>query len=236
MKPLAILLLFMIATVIAQTSPTKKTVDDRLKEFGEIVRQRLEPKFQAVGLPYPPARVTLLGFKQERLLEVHAAASDGLFRFVRSYPVLAASGVSGPKLREGDRQVPEGIYRVRELNPNSLFHLSIWLNYPNGHDRLRAATEQRSNLGGEIMIHGKAASKGCLAMGDPAAEDLFVLTALTGIQNVKVILAPSDLRKKSAPPLLPSSTPAWTGELYKELKRELSIFRTPGGLGSEDPL
>ena len=229
MKLLLVTFFLMIAQAAGNAeTPAKKTVADRVTEFGEVVRQRLEPKFRAAGLPYPPARVTLIGLKQERVLEVYAAAGDGAPRFVCSYPVLAASGGLGPKLREGDRQVPEGIYRVRELNPNSLFHLSIWLNYPNGHDRLRAATERRSKLGGEIMIHGKAASKGCLAMGDPAAEDLFVLTALTGIQNVNVILAPTDFRKEPAPPLLPSGTPPWTGELHEQIKRELLPYHGPG--------
>ena len=55
------------------------------------------------------------------------------------YPVLGASGVLGPKLKEGDRQVPEGVYRVPELNPNSDFHLSLRLDYPNEFDRAQGA-------------------------------------------------------------------------------------------------
>ena len=211
----------MIAVAKAQVAP--KTVEDRIGEYGAVVRARLEPKFQAAGVPYPPRLVTLVGLKQERLLQVYAAGADEQFRFICSYPVLAASGVVGPKLREGDRQVPEGVYRVPELNPNSLFHLSIRLDYPNEFDRARGAEDGRAQLGGDIMIHGDARSRGCLAMGDPAAEDLFVLAALTGIENLKVILAPVDFRTRESFDA-PEGAPSWTGELYDTIARELARF------------
>ena len=142
------------------------SVDDRLRQFGAIVRGRLEPDFKRAGISWPPASVALIGLKRERVLEVHAAGSDGKFRFILSYPILAASGTAGPKLREGDRQVPEGLYRIESLNPNSLFHLALRVNYPNEFDRSKAAAEGRSDPGCDIMIHGGAASIGCLAMGD----------------------------------------------------------------------
>src|SRR5690606_33287906 len=109
--------------------------------------------------------------------------AHGAWVAVHQYPVLAASGQAGPKLREGDRQVPEGFYAIESLHPNSRFHLALRVNYPNQSDRQRAAEDGRTNLGGDIMIHGSNASVGCLAMGDPAAEDLFVLVADVGIQN-----------------------------------------------------
>lgn len=209
---------------VAKGQAPLKTVEDRVAEFGDVVRERLEPKFAAAGIPYPPNRMTLIGLKQERVLQVYAAAAAGEFKFICSYPILAASGLPGPKLREGDRQVPEGIYRVRELNPNSLFHLSLWLNYPNEFDLARAADEGRTDPGSEIMIHGDAKSRGCLAMGDPAAEDLFVLAALTGIENISVLLAPLDFRTAETTLALPPNTPAWAGELHAEIKRELARY------------
>jgi murein L,D-transpeptidase YafK len=216
---------FLITILLAMIAVSKaraqlKTVEDRVAEFGAVVQQRLEPQFRAAGVPYPPRLVTLIGIKDARLLEVHAAGDDGVFRLICTYPVLAASGVLGPKLKEGDRQVPEGVYRVPSLNPNSDFHLSLRLEYPNEFERARGAEEGRTDLGSDIMIHGDARSRGCLAMGDPASEDLFVLAALTGIENVKVILTPVDFRKQpDFPP--PKGTPSWTDELYEMIKREL---------------
>lgn len=213
---------------LAMTShPTRahaqlKTVEDRIAEFGDSVRARVAPKFDAAGVPYPPTRIALLGFKRERRLEVYASATDAPWRFICSYPVLAASGQLGPKLKEGDRQVPEGVYRVRELNPNSLYHLSLWLDYPNEFDLARAAEDGRNEPGSEIMIHGGDGSRGCLAMGDPVAENLFVLAALTGIENVWVVIAPVDFRHQQFAP--PADAPAWTVQLYDEIQRALQQY------------
>ena len=222
---MSLLRFFSIAILaVTATDTDLKTVDDRLTEFADTVCERLAPDFAAARVAYPPARVALLGFKQERLLEVYAANAGEDFRFIRAYPILAASGAPGPKLREGDRQVPEGLYRIEALNPNSLYHLSLRLDYPNAFDRDRAASESRDNLGGDIMIHGDAVSSGCLAMGDAAAEDLFVLAALTGPANVSVVLAPLDFRRTATPPVLPSTAPPWSSELYETLKRELARY------------
>lgn len=208
-----------------ETQAEPKTIADRLAQYGTIVEGRLAPHFKAANVAYPPGQLTLIGLKRERRLEVYASDADATPRFICSYPVRAASGTIGPKLKQGDRQVPEGIYRVRELNPNSRFHLSLWLDYPNAFDRARA-DDGRKKLGGEIMIHGDAVSKGCLAMGDSAAEDLFVLAALTGIENISVILAPVDFRRESLTEL-PRTAPSWTSDLYKLIKRELERY-APG--------
>ena len=218
--------MFLISMIARAESPIEpKTVADRVAEFGEIVRARLSPKFAATGLSYPPVKIALIGIKQDRQLELYATGDNGVFHFVCAYPILAASGQLGPKLKEGDRQVPEGIYRVRELNPNSLYHLSLWLDYPNDFDQARASEDGRAEPGSEIMIHGSDQSRGCLAMGDEVAEDLFVLSALTGIENVAVVLTPVDFRREKFSP--PEDTPPWTGQLYDEIAKALSKFTSP---------
>ena len=204
----------------------KQTVAGRVKEFGGVVAKRWEPHFTKAGVPYPPVAVAILAFKQERRLEIHAAGRNGAHRFIRSYPILAASGRLGPKLRQGDRQVPEGLYRIELLNPNSLYHLSLRVNYPNEFDRQQAQRDDRKNLGGDIMIHGNAVSIGCIAIGDPAAEDLFVLVALTGVKNVRVIISPVDFRVCDLPSL-PPGTPKWVETLYPAIKRELAEYPAP---------
>jgi murein L,D-transpeptidase YafK len=95
------------------------------------------PPFAQAGVVYPPDELTLLGLKAERSLEVWALSGDS-WSFIKSYPIKGASGNAGPKLREGDRQVPEGIYRIIGLNPNSSYHLSMKLNYPNEFDLQKA--------------------------------------------------------------------------------------------------
>jgi hypothetical protein len=199
--------------VAAQRAP--HTVASRVAEYGTAARARLAPLFRKAGVAYPPAALTLVGLKRERVLRVYAGPRADALRHVADYPVLAASGGAGPKLREGDGQVPEGLYRIELLNPNSAYHLSLRVNYPNAEDRRRGDADGRRQLGGDIMIHGNQVSIGCLAMGDVVAEDLFVLAADTGLRRIAVILAPHDLRREPAP--TGGGLPAWTPALYTSI-------------------
>jgi len=202
------------------------TIAERLKEYGAVARARLEPHFKKAAISYPPHELIFVGLKEEKVLEIYAYDSTNDFKFVRAYSVRAASGVVGPKLREGDRQVPEGIYKIELLNPNSSYHLSLRVGYPNAFDRAQAAKEGRMKLGGDIMIHGAAVSIGCLAMGDEASEDLFVLAADTGIERIKVILSPVDFRAgKSVSNDV--KLPDWTPTLYVEIKTNLASLVRP---------
>jgi hypothetical protein len=204
----------------------KHTIADRVAQYGEIVRRRLTPAFDRINVTYPPRRVSIIGFKAERRVEVWVSGGDGEWKHLKDYPILGMSGTLSPKLKEGDMQVPEGIYRIESLNPNSLYHLALRVNYPNQEDRRRAKEDGRTKLGSDIMIHGKDCSIGCLAMGDEAAEDLFVLAAKTGIDNVSVILSPVDFRVRTLPSDIPSA-PQWSGELYTSIKKALMTMKMP---------
>jgi hypothetical protein len=206
---------------VAMRFTKAQTVEQRLAQFGDAARGRWKPHFDRVKIPYPPAAVKLVALKMEKVLQVYAVDKSGRSRWIRSYPILAASGTLGPKLEEGDRQVPEGIYPIESLNPNSRFHVALRIGYPNTFDSFQAAKEGRTQLGGDIMIHGSSVSVGCLAMGNEVAEDLFVLAADTGVTNVNIIIAPVDFRKgKSVPPSI--KLPAWTSALYTQIKMQLS--------------
>jgi hypothetical protein len=219
-----------LAGVIASRLGKPATIEARLAQYGDSVQVRLNPLFQQTGITYPPRRLTLIGLKREKQLELWAGNAIGPLRHIKTYPIKAASGDLGPKLREGDKQVPEGIYALESLNPNSRYHLALRVNYPNAFDRARAREENRANLGGDIMIHGKAVSVGCLAMGDEAAEELFVLATKTGEKNVCILLCPYDLRlQKTASPETatashPSPVPAWTSGLYQDLSKALTVY------------
>ncbi len=203
----------------------RRSVDDRLAEFGAEAKSRLLPAFEASGVAWPPARFAFLGFKHENTLELWAANREGPFQWVKTYIVRAASGRLGPKLRQGDLQVPEGIYRIESLNPNSKYHVSLRLNYPNAFDRSYAAKEGRKDPGGDIMIHGRAVSVGCLAMGDPGAEELFLVAAKSGIAAGEVILSPVDFRVRDIPPDSDRVRVAWEDELYASIREALKRFR-----------
>lgn len=200
------------------------SVAERVSQHGAAVAERLRGRFAAARLRYPPHELAYVSFKDVRRLEVYGRMSAAApWTFVMEYPILAASGGLGPKLREGDKQVPEGIYDAEALNPNSRFHLSIRLSYPNAFDRRMALADGRTQLGSDIMIHGGASSIGCLAIGNDAAEDLFVLTALVGKERVRIVVSPSDFRAASS--TMPNGEPQWTRELYSTLRVELQQYR-----------
>lgn len=227
---LAIVVLALLAPLwrphVSQSVPLSRvrsegTIADRLQQYGVAARGRLKPDFKKANLPYPPSRLLFLGLKQEKRLELYGRDTGEEWRFVRQYPILGSSGKSGPKLKEGDLQVPEGIYSIESLNPNSDFHLSLRINYPNAFDKEQAKHDQRTGLGGDIMIHGNSVSVGCLAMGDQAAEDLFVLAADVGLKNIKVVLSPLDFRVETMPVNETARMPAWINEVYERLEQEL---------------
>lgn len=210
---------------IMQALTQKRTVEDRLQEFGTAARARLQSHFTRTQTPYPPEAATLLVLKEERRLEVYAPV-NGAPRFVCAYPILGASGGPGPKLREGDKQVPEGIYRIELLNPNSLHHVSLRIGYPNEFDRAEAAREGRTDLGRDIMIHGGSGSVGCVAVGDPVSEEIFTLAVDMGFEKITVVSAPRDFRAHgvSAPV---AGQPAWVPELYAQIQSRLATLPRP---------
>jgi len=169
-----------------------------------------------------PKKLTFIRIKGEKILEVWGE-KDGAMVYIGSYPFTASSGTLGPKLKEGDKQIPEGIYGISYLNPNSKFHLSMKIDYPNEFDKSIATHEGRSNLGGDIMIHGKASSVGCVAIGDDAIEELYFLTQKVGIENIKVILAPVDFRDRNVVP--DSVSKSWVEKLYQTLADEMNKYR-----------
>ncbi len=111
-------------------------------------------------------------FKEESELEVWKQREDGRFYHFKTYPICNWSGDLGPKYKQGDRQSPEGFYRVtrNQMNPNSQFYLSFNLGFPNAYDRAHGRT------GDFLMVHGKCKSAGCYAMTDGLIEEIYALS------------------------------------------------------------
>ncbi len=129
----------------------------------------LQTRLEATGTHKGDA-VFIRIFKKEALLEVWIK-KDERYVHLKDYAICAYSGHLGPKLREGDKQAPEGFYRVypRQLNPHSKFHLAFNLGYPNAYDRAHHRT------GSFLMVHGNCVSVGCYAMTDAKIEEIYGL-------------------------------------------------------------
>lgn len=140
-----------------------------LEEVRAQVAPRLEAELSEVGLALGQ-EVFVRIFKEERILEVWLRGADH-FTLFKTYPICNFSGGLGPKLKEGDRQSPEGFYTVdpSALNPNSSYHLSFNLGFPNPFDRANART------GSYLMVHGRCLSVGCYAMTDAGIEEIYLL-------------------------------------------------------------
>src|SRR5262245_23744420 len=110
-------------------------------------------------------------FKEESELEVWKEDKAGRFALLRTYPICRWSGELGPKIKQGDRQAPEGFYTITPslMNPNSQYYLAINTGFPNAYDRANDRT------GAALMIHGDCASAGCYAMTDEQIAEIYAL-------------------------------------------------------------
>ncbi|MDB5545697.1 MAG: hypothetical protein JWO64_2846 [Hyphomicrobiales bacterium] len=115
--------------------------------------------------------VLIRAYKKEAELEIWKMKRNGEYALIKSFPMCRWSGQLGPKIREGDRQVPEGFYKITpgQMNPNSSYHLSFNVGYPNALDRAQGYT------GGNIMVHGACSSAGCYSMTDEQIEEIYAI-------------------------------------------------------------
>ncbi len=144
---------------------------ERAKAAADRVRPELERALKEKGLRLGDP-VFLRAFKEEKQLEMWVLKREtGKYEHFRSWEIARQSGTPGPKLEEGDNQVPEGFYFVppARMKPDSTFHLAFNIGYPNDHDRHHGRT------GSLIMIHGNQVSIGCLAMTDAKIEEIYTL-------------------------------------------------------------
>lgn len=161
-------------------------------------------------------------FKEQEELEVWLKADDG-FRLYRSYPICRFSGRLGPKLREGDRQAPEGFYAIsrKQLHPGSRHHLAFNIGFPNAYDRSHGRT------GSYLMVHGGCSSIGYYAMTDRAVDDIYriVEAALDhGEWHVPVHIFPFRLTPER---LAARAGERWI-DFWRNLKAGYDLFEATG--------
>ena len=169
-----------------------------------------------------PFALFLRAFKHEGELEAWVKPDTAnRYHLLKTYPICRKSGDLGPKRREGDLQVPEGVYHVDRFNPNSSYHLSLGLNYPNASDRVRGDAVAP---GSDIFIHGECVTVGCLPMTNPLIEEIYALAeAAKGHgQRIAVHIFPCRMDRPYAKDLL-ASEPAHVA-FWQELKPVYAYF------------
>ncbi len=136
----------------------------------------------------PPAMVPA----SQRADRIHVDKSERRMQLLRggkvlrTYRILLGDAPAGHKHQQGDEKTPEGDYRISGRNPNSRFHLSLRISYPNDADR-KQARERGVDPGGDIMIHGGNSvlypfdwTDGCIAVSNKEIEEIWSLVP-TGI-------------------------------------------------------
>jgi murein L,D-transpeptidase YafK len=136
----------------------------------QSLKQSTVDKLKAMGSS--PGQATMIRiFKETNELEVWKRTAAGGFKHFKTYEICAYSGTFGPKVKEGDRQAPEGFYNITPglMNPRSNYYLSFDTGFPNKFDRAWART------GSELMVHGDCSSRGCYSMTDEAIAEIYAL-------------------------------------------------------------
>ncbi len=146
-------------------------INEALKKKEDTLRKQFIQK----KLKWPVQNIYLRSFKYDSQLEVWVKYSDQEpYKHFKTYKVCAMAGTLGPKRMQGDYQVPEGFYYINEFNPRSSYHLSLGLNYPNPSDKVLSDSLLP---GGDIYIHGKCVTTGCIPIMDNQIEELYILAA-----------------------------------------------------------
>jgi murein L,D-transpeptidase YafK len=164
---------------------------ERVREAKAYADSAWRNIFRSNHARYPPQQVYIRAFKYEKEFEVWV--KDGAWKLAKTFTICKLSGKLGPKRLEGDRQVPEGFYHISDFNPNSSYYLSLKVNYPNAADQILSDKERP---GGDIFVHGKCVTIGCLPMTDNGIKMIYWLCVLArneGQERIPVSIFPCRL-------------------------------------------
>jgi murein L,D-transpeptidase YafK len=184
--------------------------------------------FKAKKIDLKNLRIFLRTLKKEQKLELWAKNKNAAtFQLIKIYDFCNVSGTLGPKREQGDNQTPEGLYHIEQFNPASTYYLSLGINYPNKADRILSGER---NPGGDIFIHGKCVTIGCIPITDFWIKELYIIAVEacnSGQKDIPVYIYPSKLDDAHFKSLVTDSKPSKsTLKLWKELKQAYDYFET----------
>jgi murein L,D-transpeptidase YafK len=166
---------------IMQETPAQSDFLEQQKAFPKVKNafnlrnDSIKGAFQKAELNWPPKEIYIRSFKYDSQLEVWGRnSSRDSFKLVKTYIICALSGTMGPKRMDGDFQVPEGFYYINQFRPNSSYHMSLGINYPNVSDKLLSDSIKP---GSDIFIHGSCVTQGCIPIQNNQIEELYLLAA-----------------------------------------------------------
>jgi murein L,D-transpeptidase YafK len=221
MEKVFILLAIMLTqTTFKQTQLKHKRVKAAYNEKEGVVKTYFSQK----NISYSGFHLFIRTFKKEQTLEVWAKEEGKeTYTLLHTYDFCATSGTLGPKRKEGDMQIPEGVYFINHFNPLSNFYLSLGINYPNASDKILSDP----NLpGGNIYVHGNCVTVGCIPLTDEKIKELYVLAVEArnnGQEKIPVHIFPSRLSETGFN-ALKKDFPAKTLSFWENLKSVYEDF------------
>lgn len=172
----------------------KQLAHERVKNAYTEKETVVKEYFRKKQVNYTAFELFIRAFKQEGKVEVWAKEKNKeKFILLVTYDFCMLSGELGPKRKEGDLQVPEGVYYINHFNPVSNFHLSLGINYPNASDKILS---DKTRPGSNIYIHGNCVSIGCIPITDEKIKELYVMAVearTNGQEKIPVHVFPTRL-------------------------------------------
>lgn len=197
------LLVFNINSMFSQSFIENQKNYERVKTAYKEKLSNVEMLLMASKLDLKDLQLLFRIFKQEKTLEVWGKKkADSSFKLITTYPLCSTSGKPGPKRRQGDEQMPEGVYKISQFNPTSNFYLSMRVDYPNTADIKNCKT---GNPGNDIFIHGNCVTIGCFPIGDDAIKELYIMAIEASAQSqyrIPVYIFPAKMNAENMQSLI----------------------------------
>jgi len=225
---LLVSILFLCCTSFSENTASFK--DDQLRHIRvqdafDMYEIDLQVRMLLKGIDENKLEIYIRAFKQEQTVEVWGKNSgDEAFQMLGDYKFCNFSGRLGPKREQGDKQIPEGFYHLSKFNPESKFHLSLKLNYPNASDSILG---NKNNYGGLIFIHGGCATIGCVPITDEKISELYVLAVMAkdaGQTSIPIHVFPARFNKANILSLEKSDYDRSTKDFWKTMHRAYTYF------------
>jgi len=219
-------LLFLVSFLFFQNNFKQKQLQqERVKNAYQLKYKGVQENLKKHGLNSKNYSLYIRVFKHDGIVELWGKDnSSSTYRCFREYAICMSSGDLGPKRKQGDYQVPEGYYHIDRFNPNSNYHLSLGINYPNRSDKILG---NKNKLGGDIFIHGDCVTIGCVPLTDNEIKSLYVycIEAInSGQTKIPVTVFPAKMEGDNTLLLNDISKNKDTKDLWIDLQKGYTYF------------
>ncbi|MBO6517952.1 MAG: hypothetical protein JJ975_15545 [Bacteroidia bacterium] len=203
----------------------------RVKKAFEEREMEVRTKLGLAGLNADRYDLYIRAFKTEGTLEVWGKHKhERVYRLIDNYAYCSNVGTVGPKRQQGDLQIPEGFYHLSKFNPESNYHLSLKVSYPNKSDSMLS---QHADLGGQIFIHGGCLTVGCIPITDFFIEELYIMAVLarqSGQNEIPIHIFPSRMNYSNYRKLMNEAPNLEMQTFWTNLKPVYQHFEETGQL------